>query len=209
MMAERGYRAVTMEELATAVGLGKGALYHYIGSKEKVLIAIQSQVLEPLLNAIQPIAKLDARPLIRLRLTSRVLLTVMLGHLEHVRVYEHDLRALGAESRRMLVSQRAEFELHVRGLIEEAVRERSFRRLDSRLATLQFLNLHNHTYEWFDPSGPWDAEFLSKEYCRTFFSGVCSGSYDEADVERKVKVLWRTTSGLETSARGRSLEGAR
>ncbi|MGH1553825.1 helix-turn-helix domain-containing protein [Streptomyces sp. L7] len=43
----RGYAATSIGDLGRAVGLAKGALYYYIGSKENLLIEIQSRVLRP------------------------------------------------------------------------------------------------------------------------------------------------------------------
>jgi AcrR family transcriptional regulator len=197
LMAERGYRAVSMDVLGAAVGLGKGALYHYIGSKEHILVAIQGRVLEPLLQLSRPIAAVPADPLVRLRLVSRALLEVMLGRLEYVRVYEHDLRNLRGANRTALVRQRREFEAIVTGLIAEAMGSGTFRPGDPHLATLQFLNLHNRTYEWFDARGPWDAAYLSEAYCRTLFGGLCAGAYDEAALEERVAQSWATFPPVE------------
>jgi TetR/AcrR family transcriptional regulator, cholesterol catabolism regulator len=40
LFAEKGYHATGVAELSAAVGLGAGALYHHMGSKEEVLFAI-------------------------------------------------------------------------------------------------------------------------------------------------------------------------
>ena len=40
VFARRGYHATGIAELCTVNGLGKGAFYHYIGSKEELLAAI-------------------------------------------------------------------------------------------------------------------------------------------------------------------------
>ena len=40
VFAERGYHATSTTELCEANGIGKGALYYYIGSKEELLAAI-------------------------------------------------------------------------------------------------------------------------------------------------------------------------
>ena len=45
VFAERGYRATSMRELAQAVGLSKSALYHYVRSKEELLVALYEDVL--------------------------------------------------------------------------------------------------------------------------------------------------------------------
>src|SRR4051812_15717846 len=43
LFAENGYDATGIQELSEAVGLGRGALYHHIGSKELLLFDIITQ----------------------------------------------------------------------------------------------------------------------------------------------------------------------
>jgi len=45
VIARRGYHATSTTELCEANELGKGALYYYIGSKERLLAAIHDRVM--------------------------------------------------------------------------------------------------------------------------------------------------------------------
>ena len=46
VFARSGYHATGITELCTANDLGKGALYHYIGSKEQLLAAVHDRVMD-------------------------------------------------------------------------------------------------------------------------------------------------------------------
>ncbi|HEX9035269.1 MAG TPA: TetR/AcrR family transcriptional regulator [Streptosporangiaceae bacterium] len=195
LFAEKGYAATGVNEIGEAVGLGKGALYYYIGSKENLLVAIQDRVLQPLMAQARRIAALDARPLVRLRLLSEELLTVILTRVDHIWVYEHDYRHLTGANLRRLLDQRREFEELVRGLLKEAIADGSLRDVDPRLATLEFLNLHNHTYQWAHTANRhWTVRELSSEYCRTLLQGMAKntaeldGLDDEADRLRETLI---------------------
>ena len=50
LFAERGYQETSMSELTAATGLAAGGLYHYIESKDELLIAICDELLDPLLE---------------------------------------------------------------------------------------------------------------------------------------------------------------
>ncbi|WP_420310139.1 TetR/AcrR family transcriptional regulator [Streptomyces sp. YS-B37] len=183
LFARQGYAATSINDLGRAVGLAKGALYYYIGSKENLLIEIQSRVLDPLLARAQEIAALDEPPLLRLRLLSESLLTTIFRRLDHIRVYEHDHRSLSGAELETVLGQRADFELLITGLLTEAVEAGTFRAVEPHLATRQFLNLHHHTYQWVRPDGSWDAAFLSGEYCSTLFRGFAASVAQLPDVE--------------------------
>ncbi len=50
LFAERGYHATSIADLIEATGLASGGLYHYIGSKEQLLLRICDQLMDPLLD---------------------------------------------------------------------------------------------------------------------------------------------------------------
>jgi TetR/AcrR family transcriptional regulator, cholesterol catabolism regulator len=186
LFAKKGYTATGVAELGKASGLARGALYYYIGSKEQVLVEIQDRVLTPLLASAHRILRLDEDPLLRLRLMSETLLDVIFKRLSHIWVYEHDYRHLHSHNRARMIGQRREFEQIIEELLIAAMDSGSFRRMDPRLAALQFLNLHNHSYQWLRTEGPWDASFLASEYCRTLFAGFCVAGFDISGIEEQV-----------------------
>ena len=185
LFAQHGYAATGTAQLCEAVGLGKGALYHYIGSKENLLVEIQARVIGPLLVQAREIERLDAPALVRVRLLSETLLTTVFARLDHIWVYEHDYRHVGGDNRKKILRQRREFEKLLRGLLEQAIEDGALRTIDPQLAVLQFLNLHNHTYQWAHraPKG-WTPARLSRDYCATLFTGLATEGVDLDAIER-------------------------
>lgn len=181
LFAVRGYAATGILALCEEVGLGKGALYYYIGSKEELLVEIQDRVLAPLLGAAARIKQLDAPAIVRIRLLSQQLMDGILGRLDHVWVYEHDFRQLTGENRVRFRERRLEFENVVQAHLREANDAGDIKLGDMRLSTLQFLNLHNHTYQWARHSTAWTGEELSATYFRTLMLGFGA---DQLTVDR-------------------------
>ncbi len=203
LFARKGYAATGIAELCRATGLAKGPLYYYIGTKEALLVEIQNSVLVPLLAASQRIKALDEPPVLRLRLLSESLLDVIIERLEFIRVVEHDLRQLSDESRSELLKLRRDFESVVSGLLSDAMDRGELRRTDKRLATLQFFNLHNYTYQWLTPASPWTPAELATEYCATLFRGMGSAHGVQEDLELQVSDFWSRYEG--PSLRGLTL----
>lgn len=193
LFAKNGYAATGITEIGDTVGLAKGALYYYIRSKENLLVEIQERVLEPLLSAATGIRDLDASPVLKLRLLSEKLLDVIFERLDHIWVYEHDYRHLTGDNLSRMLQRRQDFENIVRDLLIDAMDQGLFRKTDPSLAMLQFLNMHNHTYQWVKPGKGWDAPFLSRSYCQTLFTGLAEGPLDfelvEADFDALKKRL--------------------
>lgn len=183
LFARRGYAATGITDICTAVGLARGALYYYIGSKEKLLVEIQEAVLGPLLAAARPIVEAPASPAVRIRLVSEALLDTIVRRLDHIWVYEHDYRQLSPKNREAVVARRHAFESIVVELLAEAVEAGQFRPIDLQLGMLQFLNLHNHTYKWVRSDGRWSVAHLSAEYCSTIFRAFAADGFDPSTVE--------------------------
>src|SRR3981081_2229961 len=76
VFARRGYDQTSVPELAEALGMAAGALYHYFDRKEDLLIAICDQLMDPLLVEAQALVARAQCPDERLR----ALLTLWVSH---------------------------------------------------------------------------------------------------------------------------------
>src|SRR5215212_6267334 len=56
LFREKGYHGTSMQDIAEAVGLYKGSLYHYIGGKEDLLIQAFERAMAVLLVDVERIA---------------------------------------------------------------------------------------------------------------------------------------------------------
>ena len=187
LFAERGYASTSLDDLGALVGLGKGALYHYIGSKEALLVEIQSRMTHPGQLIAGEIEKLDLDPLLCLRVLSESLLRLMLHRLAHISALEHDFRHLTGKNLARFHEERSIFEDTVAMLLARGMADGTLRQMDPRLAMQQFLNMHNYTYRWIRPDGPWTPRYLSGQYCETLFRGLLADGahYDLGDLEAR------------------------
>jgi AcrR family transcriptional regulator len=183
LFAKKGFAGTGIAEVGRSVGLGTGALYYYIGSKENLLIEIQERVMQPLLALARRIAELDESPLLRLRLVSQTMLELIFERLDHIWVYEHDYRYLSGPSRAEIIKPRHEFENIVSGLFHEAIDSGQLKDMDSKLAMLQFLNLHSHTYTWAASMKNLKPADLSATYCSSIFFGMAKATNDDFEAE--------------------------
>src|SRR5262249_59937649 len=115
---ERGYDQTSIQDLTKAVGLAAGGLYHYIGSKEQLLVSICDQLMEPLLAQARELLARDAAPADQLRSLVRLWVGHVIEHRHHMLVFQQERQAIerGAQWRRVRTS-RKEFER----LLEEVV----------------------------------------------------------------------------------------
>ena len=154
VFAERGYDQTSIQDLADAIGLAAGGLYHYIGSKERLLISICDQLMEPLLDGAAALVEEHAPPAGQLRALVRLWVGHVVEHRDHMLVFQQERHVIerGAQWRGVR-SSRKRFERLVDDVLArvEASGEAAF--ADRRLAVSALLGMVNHTAQWYRPRG--------------------------------------------------------
>ena len=158
--ARRGYDTTTMQELAAAMGLATGALYHYFGAKEQLLMAICDQLMDPLLEQTTDLLDKSASAEDQLRAVVRLWVAHVVEHRDHMLVFQQERHLIESGERWGGVrSSRKAFER----LIAEML-ERVPLRTDPRLALLALLGMVNHTAQWYRPRRQLSPEAIADGY---------------------------------------------
>jgi AcrR family transcriptional regulator len=148
VFARRGYHATGIAELCTANGLGKGAFYHYIGSKEALLAAIHDRVMDEVMVGADRVADAGGTPSEQLARLGRELLDVIARYPDHVWVFLHEFPALTGERAEQFRGRRSRYEQRVEAVLRAGIDAGEFRDVDPRLTALAWLGMHNYTYLW-------------------------------------------------------------
>jgi AcrR family transcriptional regulator len=172
VFARRGYLATGITELCTANGLGKGALYHYIGSKEELLAAIHDRVMDEVMLGADRVATAGGSPSTQLEMLGDELLDVIHRYPDHVWVFLHEFPALTGERAEQFRGRRREYERRVEVVVRAGVDSGEFRDLDARLTTLAWLGMHNYTYLWLQTGGRLPARDVATRFADIFIRGI-------------------------------------
>jgi AcrR family transcriptional regulator len=172
VFARRGYHATGMTELCTANGLGKGALYHYIGSKEEILAAIHDRVMDEVLAGADRVAEAGGPPPAQLANLGDELLDVIQRYPDHVWVFLHEFPALTGDRAGRFRVRRREYENRVEAVLRAGIESGEFRDVDPRLTAMAWLGMHNYTYLWLKPGGRLSARDVAKPFADIFVRGI-------------------------------------
>jgi AcrR family transcriptional regulator len=159
LFARRGFQATSMDELSEATGLRSGGLYHYIGSKQNLLLLIFEQLMDPLLERAAEIEASDDVPETQLRELVRAWLAHIETHLDHMAVFAQERHAIehGPEWEQVRASRDAFEAILARRLAAVG--------LTDRLTLFALLGMVNHTATWLRPGGRLTAEQIADGYC--------------------------------------------
>jgi TetR/AcrR family transcriptional regulator, cholesterol catabolism regulator len=172
VFARRGYHATGIMELCAANELGKGALYHYIGSKEDLLAAIHDRVMDEVMLGADRVVEAGGSPSEQLTMLGDELLDVIHRYPDHVWVFLHEFPALTGERAEKFRERRREYERRVEAVLQAGVDSGEFRELEPRLTTMAWLGMHNYTYLWLKAGGALSARDVAKPFADIFMRGI-------------------------------------
>jgi AcrR family transcriptional regulator len=172
VFARNGYHATGIAELCEVNGLGKGAFYHYIGSKEELLAAIHDRVMDEVLAGAERVAAAGGDPAAQLTALGDELLDVIHRHPDHVWVFLHEFRALTGERAERFRLRRHEYEQQVVAVLRAGIDGGAFRDVDPWLTAMAWFGMHNYTYLWLKPGGRLSARDAARPFADIFLRGI-------------------------------------
>ena len=174
LFARQGYHATGITELCTANDLGKGALYHYIGSKEELLASIHDRVMDEVMAGADRVAEVGGTPSDQLAMLGDELLDVIHRYPDHVWVFLHEFPALTGERAEQFRVRRRAYERRVESVVRAGVEAGEFRDVDPWLTARAWLGMHNYTYLWLKPGGRLTARAVANPFAEIFMRGIAN-----------------------------------
>jgi len=153
LFRDRGYHATSMQDIADAVGLQKGSLYHYISSKEDLLARIAEEALTTFNDGIEGIYQRDLSPTEKLRRALEHHVVSVAERLDLMSVYLQESRALTSKQQTEMLEQRARYENLVQKILQDGIAAGEFREVDVKIVANALLGMCNWVYQWYRSDG--------------------------------------------------------
>ena len=183
VFSQKGYHATSMQDIAEAVNLQKGSLYHHVSSKQEILFDILDRALDLLIERLSGVLHRPGPPDEKLRRAIRVYLETLADHadLSAVLLLEH--RSLEPDLHTRHVPRRDRFESMWRELIREGKDAGIFSCMSPSLAARALLGVMNWTITWYRPDGPLTAAEIAEQFADLFLNGLLSREDQRGDME--------------------------
>jgi TetR/AcrR family transcriptional regulator, cholesterol catabolism regulator len=190
LFQQRGYDATSMNDVAAALKLSKGGLYHHFQSKDEILFEIMNHAMEITQERVlNPLHRIED-PEERLRTLIRLHIEVVLSPRDReITVMLHENHPLPPSLRKRINVRKKEYVHFVEKLIAEAqqqARERAHKqargnyshvepakaRVSARAAAFALLGMINWIYQWYKPEGNLQAQNLIPQFTELIFGGI-------------------------------------
>ena len=171
----KGYHAATVQDIADAVGILKGSLYHYVKSKEDLLYLI---VKEPIARIYERMTEIVASELP----AGEKLRGAILAHLEafdrhypHLFVYLHEREEMKRRFREQFKLSPKQYERCWQQILREGVKSGEFRPdFDVQVVSYGLLGMLNWLYKWYDPRGRLGVRVVADQLSALALAGLAA-----------------------------------
>lgn len=178
LFSERGYQGTTMGDIAAAVSLNKGTLYHYVPSKADLLARICGESVDDILLLFADLPA-DLEPAARVRRIVVGLVHELARRPHHAIVYLQEMQWvdewLPAHEWASLRQRESLLHQHVASAIDAGVRDGSFSTTDPRVAALALIGMVGWTYRWFRDDGRRSIDEIAAVYAGLLLDGLLQG----------------------------------
>ena len=166
LFAEQGYGSVGISEVGEVAGLGRGALYYHIGSKEELLCDIMTNYMKRLLVSAERIIETTQTAGDRIRRLSKSFMETMFESRSAMTVCFREVHSLGEEKRAGVLGLHGQYQEIWERVFKEGEKSGECRPVN-RLETKAILGMYFYSFLWVRAEGPSTSDEIAEH-----FSGI-------------------------------------
>jgi TetR/AcrR family transcriptional regulator, cholesterol catabolism regulator len=174
LFSSKGYIQTSMNDIADALNMTKGGLYHYLDKKEDALILIHNQMTNAFLKSSKDSIAAASDPRDKLKNWIRAHAYLMKKYSPHVNIFFTQLNFLkNSNEFDRIVSKRDDIFNLLLDIIREGQKQKKFRDdIHPRIAAFLICGMLNWFYQWYHPDGPLGIENIIEDVQILVFDGI-------------------------------------
>jgi AcrR family transcriptional regulator len=171
LFAERGYRAVTIDDVAAKLGYTKSVVYYYFKSKNDLLWQIITRIFQGFLDKIIAAKEQKLPPdQVLSRMVRQHALNVMENR-DWTSIFNREEAELEPAQRRQVRRMKRDYDAVFEGVYQNGVARGLFRDIPPHVAIGGALGMCNWLYVWYDEKGPLTAEEIADHFATILSNG--------------------------------------
>lgn len=188
LVAEQGYDAATISEVAETVGVSKGTVVHHFSNKFRMLELSHESYLKSRRDQTLQVLKIAKNAPQRL---AAIIYCLVRAH--HSTPYEttaflREFTRFQLHASEPLRKLREEYAGVLTRVLEEGVANGEFSDIDIRLTALQVFGMCNYAWTWYRIDGPSSPEEIAAVFSNNMLTGMVAP--DVEDKQFGISVAW-------------------
>lgn len=172
LFREKGYTATSMRDLARAVDLQASSLYNHISGKEEILRDICFSNAKRFLEGLRQIESAQDDAAGKVHALIRLHIQVATEDLTSIMALSDEWRHLSEPHLSEFIAMRKNYEMRFRAIIEQGIKDGSFKTLDPGIALYTIFSAMRWIYDWYRPGRSISIEQLEEEVAGLLLNGL-------------------------------------
>jgi TetR/AcrR family transcriptional regulator, cholesterol catabolism regulator len=172
IICDKGFHAMSMNDIAQAVGMTKAGIYHYIEGKQDMLFAIMNFGMDLLDDGVIAPASSIEDPERRLRTIIHNHAQLITRGSNSITVLVDELAGLSSSQRKKIKQRKRVYFDFIRDTLEGLRAEGKLKDVDTTVASFGILGMLLWVSRWFRPEGKLSSEQIAEEILKVAVGGI-------------------------------------
>ncbi len=172
LFKEKGYSAVSVRDIAQAMGMKAASLYNHIESKQEILSILVLDLAREFTSGMNKILILDNSPLQKIEKVIELHIDITVNQSEALAALNNDWMHLEQEDLEDFVQMREDYEENFRKIIKEGIRVGQIQPRHPEVILFSILSTLRTLYLWYQKRGKLDVNVLKKDMVAVMLRGI-------------------------------------
>jgi AcrR family transcriptional regulator len=172
LFKEKGYSAVTVRDIADAMGIKAASLYNHISSKQEILSRLILALAEQFTEGMQRIQGESISPLQKIEKLIELHIDITVNHSEALAALNNDWMHLEDQDLKDFIAMREDYEQNFRMIIKKGIENGMILPRHPEVILFSILSTLRTLYIWYQKRGKLDVNILHKDMKAVLLRGI-------------------------------------
>lgn len=169
---EKGYKTVSMRDIATAMEIKAASLYNHIHGKQEILSEIILKVAEEFTVGMEKVVDENSSAIKKVEKVIELHIDITVNHSEALAALNNDWMHLEDEDLKAFVKMREDYEENFRSIIKQGIDAGEIKPYHPEVILFSILSTLRTLYLWNQKRGKLDVNILKKDMVSVLIKGI-------------------------------------
>ncbi len=172
LFKERGYSAVSVRDIAEAMGIKAASLYNHISSKQEILSTLVLRVAKEFTNGMNGVVAQKSSPVQKVEQLIELHIDITVNYSEGIAALNNDWMHLEGEDLTSFVKMRDDYEENFRNIIKDGITSEEIKPHHPEVILFAILSTLRTLHLWYQKRGKLDVNILKKDMVQVLLKGI-------------------------------------
>ncbi|AFL81253.1 transcriptional regulator [Aequorivita sublithincola DSM 14238] len=169
---EKGYKAISMRDIAAAMDIKAASLYNHIKSKQEILSEIILKVAEEFTVGMECVVAENSSAIKKIEKVIELHIDITVNHSEALAALNNDWMHLEELDLNAFVMMREDYEQNFRKIIKQGIDTGELKPHHPEVILFSILSTLRTLYLWYQKRGKLDVNILKKDMISVLINGI-------------------------------------